>query len=140
MTNNIFNSDGKLDLHKAVKFHYCPTDGALTIIRTSSGDRTRLSPGLLKALDVPSEVEFYFTEDAVIVVPVTEGGLKIGKGGIVYNSTLAAQIMKIAGGDYPENKSTAIGTFKIESVDDDVKGAVISFRNTTTTEVSSHAD
>lgn len=46
MYNPIFYENGKLNLSAIPKFHGSTTSsGAITIIRTSSGDRTRLAKG-----------------------------------------------------------------------------------------------
>ncbi len=137
MTHNIFSKGSNLNFANARKFHNSasPSGGATTIIRTSSGDRTRPSKSLLAGLGNPKYVDVYLTETQVIIVPLTEStadSFKIGKGDILYNTQLANEIMQIAGIDFPENKSTSCGTYTIEAVDDTTKAAVVTFGNSTT--------
>ena len=132
MANSIFNKDGMLDLSFATKFEDVATTGCTTIIRSDSGDRTKFNNDLMQAIGTPKAVNVYFSEDQVIVVPATEGtkgSVKLGKGDVIYNSRLAAAIMKISGGTFPENKSTRTGTFTVEKIDENTPAAVISFGN-----------
>lgn len=46
--------DGILDLSSATKFEDVATNGYITIIRSTSGDRTKLSKGLLKSIGKPN--------------------------------------------------------------------------------------
>ena len=136
MISTIFK-DGKLNLSAAKKFHSASSSaGAITLIRTNgSGDRTRPSKSLLADLGNPKYVDVYLTKTQVVIVPSTENAtdsFKVGKSDVLYNTQLANEIMKIAGIEFPENKSTSCGTYTIEAVDDTTKAAVITFDNSST--------
>ncbi len=134
MTNSIILKDGILDLSSATKFEDFATNGCITIIRSTSGDRTKLSKELLKSIGNPKAVDVYFTDEQVIVVPAPEGSggaVKIGKNEIIYNTQLAEKIMAVAGVNFQKNKSTKTGTFTVEKVDETTSAAVISFNSST---------
>lgn len=129
---HILLKNGMLDLSSATKFEDVATNGCITIIRSTSGDRTKLSKDLLKSIGNPNAVAVYFTDDHVIVVPASEGtggSVKIGKSEVIYNTHLSEKIMAVAGGNFPKNKSTKTGTFTVEKVDETTSAAVISFDN-----------
>lgn len=136
MTHSIFSQNGKLDLSAAKKFHGASmTCSAITIIRTSSGDRTKISKGLLADLGNPSWLDFYLTDNQVIIVPASDkaaDSMKVGKNEIVYNAQLAREIMEVAGIDFPENKSTPIGSYTLEAIDEETQAAVVTFNSSTT--------
>lgn len=134
MIKNLFTKDGVLDLSSATKFEDVATNGCITIIRSTSGDRTKFSKDLLKSIGNPNAVDVYFTDEQVIVVPAAEGSggsLKIGKSEIIYNTQLSEKIMTVAGSDFPKNKSTKTGTFTVEKVNETTTAAVISFGSST---------
>lgn len=132
MTNSIILKDGILDLSSATKFEDVAANGCVTIIRSKSGDRTKFCKGLLSSIGNPKAVDVYFTDKQVIVVPANEvsgGSIKFGKSEVVYSSNLSKKIMAVAGGNFPENKSTKTGTFTVEKVDKTTSAAVISFNS-----------
>lgn len=132
MTTTIFNKDGMLDLSSATMFEDVATNGCITIIRSSSGDRTKLSKGLMESIGNPDAVQFYLTDEQVIVVPASgksDRAVKVGKSAVIYNTQLSEKIMAVAGGDFPKNKSTKTGSFTVGKVDENTSAAVVTFGN-----------
>ncbi len=124
------NESGMLNLSAAKAIQNTDNKGCITIIPTSSGSRIRLNASLYADLEKPKYVEFFELNGSLIISQARDGleTYKVGKGDIIYNSSLAKSVAVFAGVE-PEDKSLSVGSYEIAPVDETHKGAVIIFNN-----------
>ncbi len=104
------------------------SSGAITIIRSGSGHRVRLSPTVYETLDNPTEVNIAFDQNKMVISTASEGSgeATVKQGRIIYDSELANMIMDLNPEiDYDAKGSTPCGTVTQAQVTDDGKSEVI---------------
>lgn len=121
---------GYVDLSNAVEFEPSSSNGCLTIIATSNSTRLQISKSILADLDEPEAVKIHIADKNIAIFSTqkdSHNSLKLGKGGIIYNTELAKKILQISGVDVKEKGSTKLGSYKLQKLDDDTLAAVVSF-------------
>lgn len=124
-----------INLTNAVSIVSSTMNKALGLIPTGNGLRTRPSAQLMEDIGNPENVEVLMVEGNVVIMPAREGtkALKVNKGRYLYDTELAKTIANLAGVDFEareangESKSVQVGSYEIQSVDDNTNAAVISF-------------
>lgn len=119
-----------INLQDAVALSSSTSIKALTVVPTTNGSRTRFGAELWQSIDEPERVEVLQLNENVVILPActSNAGIKVGKGRYLYDTDLAANIVKLAGIDpTTPTKSRQIGTFEVQPVDDNINAAVINF-------------
>ena len=122
--------EGYIDIASAVSFSSGESDGCLTVINTTNSKRIKLSKNLLSDIGNPSEIEIKFTDECMLIFESHTDGkaFTIKSGQLIYNTPLTQKVMKMSGKEFPANKSVKIGTYKLQTFDEDKIVAVISFK------------
>ena len=98
--------------------------GCMSVICTNGTKRLKLNRDLYTALGEPSDIKILLAESKIAIISVADdtlGALSVGKGAVIYNTSLVNQIINlIPDVEFPENASTRCGT--LTQVQDDGKG------------------
>lgn len=98
--------------------------GCLSVICTNGTKRLKLNRDLYTALGEPSNIKILLAESKIAIISVaddTQGALSVGKGAVIYNTSLVNQIINlIPDVEFPENASTRCG--RLEQLQEDQDG------------------
>lgn len=108
------------------------SNGCLSVIPTESGKRIRFGKSLLETIGNPDAVKMLFKGEklAICTVPLnTPGSYQVKKGGVVYSTQLADQIISLNTNlKFAENSSTRCGEIlQVQKMPDESLAAIITF-------------
>lgn len=119
-----------INLNDAEAFSSNNSDGCVTIINVPTSKRIKFSKKLMEELGNPTSIEIFFIEQTMIVLAARDNvknPISFSSGGIIYNGQLAEKIMSRSSAEFPEGKSVRVGSYEMQSVDENTQAAVISF-------------
>nr|WP_302696929.1 hypothetical protein [uncultured Ruminococcus sp.] len=100
--------------------------GCMSVICTNGTKRLKLNRDLYTALGEPSDIKILLAESKIAIISVADdtlGALSVGKGAVIYNTSLVNQIINlIPDVEFPENASTRCG--RLEQLQEDQDGNI----------------
>lgn len=100
--------------------------GEIGVIRIDDCVRIRLSKNLFSQLEMPDCVKVLLGDKKIAIMSVpasTPGSYELGKGAVIYSTTLGEKIIKAASDvEFKKNATTRIGT--IDQIQEDENGLV----------------
>ncbi len=107
------------------------SSGAVTLIRSGNGYRTRLSTAVFNALENPESVDVLFNQNKMMIctAPNGNGNSSVMQGRLIYDTELAEHIMELNPNvDFNAKGSTHCGTIiQSQTAEDGVNEVIIEF-------------